>query len=213
MGKTDQQLPQTTIDGVLGLLATHRSGGTPAPGKPPKGSKGLSGNSTAAPDTKDDKSEGTSAAETKKSKKTEGSKEKDKTKEDETPTSPNPASGSNGTDGKPIYTWEDYDVLKRDFQLEDAEARQVLTDLNGPPPAGFFAKPPEKTKPSEKPKKKKGSATEKDENVDEPEVKIPKRKKGGSVKSEVPEAEVEVPPAPLKRRRRKSNPEVPLGKI
>lgn len=182
MAGTKAKLPQSTIDGVLGVLALRAGSGKEAPSDK-KGTE-----STRVPDSVSGSS--------KKPKKVKPTVEENKC--------PSGAAGSDGSSGAPFYTWSEYEQIKRDFGLADEEAYQVLKDLNGPPPASF-----EKQDEPEKKKKKKGKEDmeEKEQDLEKETVKTDaeetkkEKKKKKKHKMETPE-EPENSEKPKKKKHR-----------
>ena len=175
------QLSASTINDVLGVLALRAGSPTETPGmvKPKKGDS-LASATTTVP--------GNSVL---------GAGKPKKRKQEDHKECPSGAAGSDGTvDGRPIYTWGEFDQLKHDFQLSDEEASQILTDLCGPRET-HVGEPEEEVPTKKKDKKKKKSEKteetkqEKKEKKDEEE---PKAKKPKKKKKEQPESEEEKRP-------------------
>ena len=186
MAGTKAKLPQSTIDGVLGALALRAGSGKEAPSD----TKGTE--STRVPDA----SVSDSSKKSKKDKKAKPTVEENKC--------PSGAAGSDGSTGTPFYTWDEYEQLKRDFDLADEEAYQVLKDLNGPPPEGF-KKHDEPEKKKKKKKKGQEDMEEKEKDLEKETVKTDaeetKKEKKKKKKIETPE-EPENSEKPKKKKHR-----------
>ena len=211
-GPAKERLSDSTIVSVLGVLAARSGSKTNMPAPPKAEEKKNEGTpTTKVPETSSDVT-------------SKGGKKKKKAPKEEKVCPSGPA-GSDGkvppeTEGKPIYTWVEFQQLKVDFQLSDAEAYQVLHDLCGPPPPELqIAKPPETaepTPPKGTPKPKKSRKAEENPNVADAKAAAPPKKSkrlraAEFVEDPVPEDRpeekpVEEPAVPQKRRRGKSSP-------